>query len=140
VEVDRPEIVAELTAIFAAYEQALVGNDSERLAGFFWDSERTVRFGIADHQLGADEVRQWRRAQRPLPPGRTLSGTRVSTFGTDFGVVTTFFTYPHGQAVADGGARGRKIGRQTQTWARLPEGWRIVSAHVSEVVATPAAG
>jgi hypothetical protein len=130
VEVDRPEVVAELTAIFAAYEQALVGNDSERLAGFFWDSERTVRFGIADHQLGADEVRQWRRTQRPLPPGRTLSETRVSTFGTDFGVVTTFFTYPD----------GRKLGRQTQTWARLAEGWRIVSAHVSEVVTTPAAG
>lgn len=129
-EVDRPEVVAELTAIFAAYEQALVGNDSQRLAGFFWDSERTVRFGIADHQLGAGEVRRWRRAQRPLPPGRTLSETRVSTFGTDFGVVTTFFTYPNGQA----------LGRQTQTWARLPEGWRIVSAHVSEVVATPAAG
>jgi hypothetical protein len=130
VEVDQPEVVAELTAIFAAYEQALVGNDSERLAEFFWDSERTVRFGIADHQLGADEVRQWRRAQRPLPPGRTLSETRVSTFGTDFGVVTTFFTYPD----------GRKLGRQTQTWARLAEGWRIVSAHVSEVVTTPAAG
>jgi hypothetical protein len=130
VELDRPEVVAELTAIFAAYEQALVGNDSERLGGFFWDSERTVRFGIADHQLGADEVRQWRRAQRPLPPGRTLTETRVATFGTDFGVVTTLFTYPDGRA----------LGRQTQAWARLPEGWRIVSAHVSEVVTSPAAG
>jgi ketosteroid isomerase-like protein len=121
--VDLPETVAEVAAAFAAYEEALVKDDQEAVAGAFWDDPGTVRFGIADHQSGAGEIRAWRRRQPPLPPGRALSDTRISTFGTGFAVVTTLFGYPGSTAT----------GRQTQVWSRFPDGWRIVSAHVSEV-------
>ena len=121
-EVDRPEVVAEVAAAFAGYEEALVAGDPDRICGYFWDSERTVRFGLADHQYGLAEQARWRRAQPPLPPGRRLTGTRISTFGADLAVVTTCFDYPG----------GGPTGRQSQTWVRFPAGWRIVSAHVSE--------
>lgn len=127
-EVDRPEAVAEITAVFAGYERALVAGDAERICDYFWDSPDAVRFGIADHQHGMAEQRAWRRAHGPLPPGRRLSGTRITTFGTDTAVVTTFFDYP------DSTVRGR----QSQTWIRFPVGWRIVSAHVSEPAHVPA--
>jgi hypothetical protein len=122
VEINRPEVVADVAAEFAGYEEALVAGDVDRLAGYFWDDEEVVRFGIADHQAGARELRRWRATQPPLPPDRRLVDTRVTTFGTDFAVVTTRFSYPGSGAP----------GRQSQTWARLPGGWRIVSAHVSE--------
>ncbi|GAA4697579.1 oxalurate catabolism protein HpxZ [Phytohabitans rumicis] len=121
--IDRPEVVAEVAAAFAGYEKALVDGDADLVAGYFWESAATVRYGIADHQVGYAEQLAWRRAQSPLPPGRKLRDTRISTFGTDCAVTTTFFTYP-----------GRRVvGRQSQTWIRFPEGWRIVSAHVSEI-------
>jgi Protein of unknown function (DUF3225) len=123
-EFDRPEVVAEVAAAFAAYEAALADNDADEIVGFFHESPDTVRFGLSDHQVGVEEQRQWRSRQPPLPAGRRLCDTRVSTFGADFAVVTTFFGYP-GSPVT---------GRQSQTWVRLPAGWRIVSAHVSERV------
>jgi hypothetical protein len=121
VELNRADVVAEVSTAFADYEQALVTDDVDRVVGWFADSTETIRFGIADHQVGLAEQRQWRSAQPPLPAGRRLHDTLISTFGTDFAVVNTFFSYP------DGGAWGR----QSQTWVRLPEGWRIVAAHVS---------
>ncbi len=121
-ELDRPDVIAEVAAAFAGYEAALVANNADQILGFFHESVGTVRFGLSDHQVGTDEQRQWRSRQPPLPAGRRLSGTRISTFGTAFAVVTTFFGYP-GSAVT---------GRQSQAWVRLPVGWRIVSAHVSE--------
>lgn len=122
-DVDLPQTVAEVTAVFAGYEEALVTDDHESITGYFWISPDTVRFGIADRQAGIEEIRDWRRQQPPFPPGRKLFDTRISTFGTDYAVVTTLFAYPGGNAV----------GRQTQSWTRFPVGWRIVSAHVSEV-------
>ncbi|MBV1853531.1 oxalurate catabolism protein HpxZ [Catellatospora tritici] len=120
-DIDRPEVVAQVAAAFTAYEKALVGNDPDEIMAFFHDSPDTVRFGIADRQTGWKQQHAWRREQPPLPPGRTLHETRISTFGDDLAVVTTCFSYPGGAAV----------GRQSQTWVRLPDGWRIVSAHVS---------
>ena len=123
-EVNRPDVVAEVAAAFADYEAALVAGDPERVAGHFWESPETVRYGIADHQVGIEKQRAWRRAQPPLPPGRRLRDTRITTFGADFAVVNTLFEYPNSKAV----------GRQSQTWVRLPSaGWRIASAHVSEI-------
>jgi hypothetical protein len=119
VEIDRPEVVAEVAEQFAAYERALVDNDTDRVVGFF--AAGAVRFGVADHQIGVVQQRRWRYAQPPAPPGRHLRETCVSTYGADIGVVTTLFSYP-GSAVP---------GRQSQTWVRLTEGWRIVTAHVS---------
>jgi ketosteroid isomerase-like protein len=122
VEINRSDVVAEVAAVFGDYEKALAANDVEALAEAFWASAEVTRFGIADHQTGAGELRAWRAAQAPLPPGRRLFDTRVTTFGTDLATVTTQFDYP---------GREDRPGRQSQTWVRFPPGWRIVHAHVS---------
>ena len=127
-EIDRTDVVAEVAAAFAGYERALADGDADLICGYFWDSERTVRFGLADHQYGLDEQRKWRAAQPPLPAGRRLVDPIVTAFGPDLAVVTTRFGY----------AGTAATGRQTQTWVRLPVGWRIVTAHVS-VSAAPTA-
>ncbi|MGW4059971.1 oxalurate catabolism protein HpxZ [Amycolatopsis sp. NPDC004747] len=120
--VDDPAVHAEVSAAFARYEAALVAGDHAVLDESFWASPATVRFGIADHQRGIDELRAWRATQGPLD-GRETRNTRITTFGAGTAVVTTLFRYP-GRPV---------VGRQSQTWVRMPEGWRIVSAHVSEI-------
>ncbi|MET9002038.1 oxalurate catabolism protein HpxZ [Amycolatopsis sp. NPDC004169] len=120
--VDDPAVRAEVAAAFARYEAALVAGDHAVLNESFWASPATVRFGVADRQRGIDELRAWRATQGPLG-GRVTYGTEITTFGTGTAVVTTLFRYP-GRPV---------VGRQSQTWVRMPAGWRIVSAHVSEV-------
>jgi ketosteroid isomerase-like protein len=127
-EVDRPDVVAEVTACFTAYEQALVDNDVDRIVEFF--AAEAVRFGVADHQCGVVEQLHWRLGQPALPTGRRLHDTRIIAYGADVAVITTFFSYP-GSLVA---------GRQSQTWVRLPDGWRIVTAHVSEPARAEALG
>jgi ketosteroid isomerase-like protein len=114
------DVITEVTAAFESYERALVTNDVEAILGFF--APDAVRFGIADMQVGLTEQRQWRLAQPPLPPGRRLKDTIVQAYGPGVAVVTTLFGYPGGDV----------LGRQSQTWVRLDEGWRIVTAHVSE--------
>lgn len=122
-EIDRPDVIAEVSAAFEAYERALVADDVDVVVGFF--APRALRYGIADQQNGVEEQAAWRRAQGGLPPGRRLKDTDIRTYGLSTAVVTTLFGYP-----------GRDVlGRQSQTWVRLPEGWRIVHAHVSEPVA-----
>lgn len=119
-ELNRSEIVDEVAAEFAAYEQALMDNDVERILSFF--TPEAIRFGIADQQVGIEEQARWRRAQPDLPPGRRLKDTTIFSYGHSAAVVTTLFGYPGSET----------LGRQSQTWIRLPEGWRIVTAHVSE--------
>lgn len=121
--IDRPEIVDAVREVFEEYERALVAGDLAVLTRLFWDDPRTVRYGVADRQHGADEVAAWRAAHPSVPPGRRLSETTVLALGDRTAVVCTLFGYP-GQPIE---------GRQTQVWVRFPEGWRIVSAHVSEV-------
>jgi ketosteroid isomerase-like protein len=118
-EINRPDVVREVTAAFADYEDALVANEVERILGYF--AADAVRFGVADQQAGLREQAAWRRAQPPLPPGRRLKDTVITGYGADVAVVTTLFGYPGTDT----------LGRQSQTWVRLPEGWRIVTAHVS---------
>jgi hypothetical protein len=120
-DIDRPDVVAEVAAAFTDYEKALVAGDVGALGAWFWDSPAVTRFGIADRQTGAAALHAWRAAQPPLPAGRRLYDTRITTFGPDLATVTTLFAYPDGPGE----------GRQSQTWVRLPEGWRIVHAHVS---------
>ena len=119
-EINSPDVLAEVGAAFAAYEQALIENDIDRILAFF--DEDAVRFGIADQQVGLKEQAEWRRAQPALPPGRRLQDTIIQGYGRSVAVVTTLFGYPG----------GGKLGRQSQTWVRMPDGWRIVTAHVSE--------
>jgi ketosteroid isomerase-like protein len=122
-EIDRPDVIAEVTQAFEAYERALVADDVPVILGFFAD--RAVRFGIADQQVGLEEQAKWRLAQGPLPAGRRLKDTIIHAYGESTVIVTTLFGYPGSDV----------LGRQTQTWVRLPEGWRIVTAHVSEPAA-----
>ncbi len=123
-EVNRAEVIAEVAEEFARYEKALVDGDNETLVGFFWDDPALVRFGLADEQCGHADLRTWRLLQPAAPPGRRLYDTVITTFGTDAAVVTTGFDYPDDP----------RPGRQSQTWIRTASsGWRIVSAHVSQV-------
>jgi hypothetical protein len=125
VDVNRPDVVAELTDVFLRYEKALVHGDNETLVAMFWADTALVRFGLADQQRGIEQLRAWRMAQ-PATPGRQLRHTAVTTFGRDFGVVTTEFDVTTGYDLA-----APTLGRQSQTWVRTPAGWRIVTAHVS---------
>jgi ketosteroid isomerase-like protein len=116
-------VAEEVREVFARYEQALREADVAVLTELFWDDPRCVRYGIADRQHGAAEIAAWRREHPGVPAGRTLRDTVVLALGSDAAVVSTLFGYP-GRAAE---------GRQTQTWARTADGWRIVAAHVSEV-------
>ena len=115
------DVVAEVSEAFERYEAALVANDLDALAEAFWDSELTVRFGVADRQYGAEAIDAWRQIAPPLPPGRVIGPTTIVTFGRDAACVTTEFRYPSSTS----------LGRQSQTWIRFADGWRIVTAHVS---------
>ena len=121
--VNDPAIVAEVKAAFARYETALVANDVEALVAFFRDAPETVRYGIDDVQHGHSELAAFRRSQATATPPRALVRTVITTFGADFAVADTEFV-PHGSSV---------VGRQSQTWLRTAEGWKVVSAHVSWV-------
>jgi hypothetical protein len=120
-DVNLPEVVAEVTAVFEAYEEALVANDVDRLDAAFWSSALTVRYGVDECLYGAEAIGRWRRAAPALPPGRQIGPTTVVAFGPDAACVSTEFRYPDRPA----------LGRQSQTWVRFPNGWRIVAAHVS---------
>jgi hypothetical protein len=119
-DIDLPEIVAEVRAAFARYEQALVTNDIATLNALFRDDSRTIRYGISENLYGHSEIAAFRGARDPTGLARTTSRTVITTYGRDFAVASTLFHRKPG-----------KIGRQMQTWARCPEGWRVVAAHVS---------
>lgn len=128
-EINRPEVVAEVAAAFARYEAALVGNDVATLTALFWDSPHTIRYGIGENLYGAAEIAAFRGARSPVGLARRLSRTVITTYGADLATASTLFE----RESAPG-----KVGRQMQTWVRLAEGWRIVAAHVS-VIDAPAA-
>jgi hypothetical protein len=119
--VNDPAVVAEVREAFERYERALVANDVGVLIELFRDARETVRYGIDDVQHGHDEIAAFRRASAQATPPRRLVDTVVTTFGDAVAVVDTEFV-PDGSS-----ARGR----QSQTWVRTADGWRVVSAHVS---------
>ncbi|MGU3467014.1 oxalurate catabolism protein HpxZ [Methylobacterium sp. C33D] len=120
--IDDPAVKAEVEAAFRAYETALTTNDVPTLEALFRDDPLTIRYGIGENLYGMDAIRAFRRARSPVGLERTLARTQITTYGRDFATAMTLFT----RASAPG-----RIGRQSQTWARLPEGWRVVAAHVS---------
>jgi hypothetical protein len=123
--VNDPEVLAELQALYPKYEAALMANDAETLTRMFWASPHTMRFGITENLYGIDEIENFRKGRSPANLARTVRRLDVVTFGRDFGSVTLEF-----ERVVN----GRTIsGRQSQVWVRFPEGWRIVSAHVSNL-------
>jgi Protein of unknown function (DUF3225) len=128
-DINIPAVLAEVEAAFAKYEKALVTNDVETLQGLFWASPNTIRYGIGENLYGYDEIGAFRAARSPIGLDRTTARTVITTFGTDFATASTLFyrdTTPG------------KVGRQMQSWARTPDGWRVVAAHVS-VIPDPAA-
>ena len=131
VAVDRPEVLAQVRAVFDRYERALVDGDIGVLGELIWDDERTVRFGVADRQHGAAEIAAWRAKYPSVPPGRRLHRTTVLAVDDRTAVVSTLFDYPGGMGSQLAG--GPVEGRQTQVWVRFTGGWRIVAAHVSEI-------
>lgn len=127
-EINRPEVLAEVQAVFARYEDALVNNRLDVLDELFWDSPLTIRYGAAENLLGIDQIRAFRNARPSTGLARTLANTVITTYGTDFATAMTEFQ----RGDAD------KVGRQSQTWVRTAAGWRVVAAHVS-VIARPKA-
>jgi len=121
-EIDLPEVVAEVRECFAHYEKALVENDVPALNALFRDDPRTIRYGGGEILYGYEEIKAFRAARSPVALGRTLSRTVITTFGREFAVASTLYERPSAPG---------KIGRQMQTWVKFPEGWRVVAAHVS---------
>ena len=126
-QVDIPDVKAEVEAAFARYEDALVTNNIPVLEELFRDDPRTIRYGGGENLYGMDEIRAFRQARSPAGLERDLLKTVITTYGRDFATASTLFMR--------NGMAG-KIGRQMQTWVRFPEGWRVVAAHVS-VIADP---
>ena len=122
--VNLPDVEAEVVAALERYEDALVNNRVDVLDELFWNSPRTVRFGAGENLYGRDAILAFRRSRPSAGLARDVTRTQVTTFGTGFAVAHREFT-------RDGSS---KPGRQTQTWVRTEEGWRIVSAHVSQLL------
>lgn len=123
-DIDLPEVVAEVRAAFERYERALVGNDVAELDALFWDDARTLRYGGGENLYGIAAIRAFRAARSPAGLERTLDGTVITTYGRDMAVASTLFR----RETAPG-----RVGRQMQTWMRTPEGWKVVAAHVSVI-------
>ncbi|WP_375459210.1 oxalurate catabolism protein HpxZ [uncultured Enterovirga sp.] len=121
-DIDLPDVKAEVEAAFARYEQALGDNDVETLEALFRDDPLTIRYGIAENLYGMDAIRAFRRARSPVGLARRIDRTVITTYGRDAATASTLFYRD---------SAGGKTGRQMQTWIRCPEGWRVVAAHVS---------
>jgi peptidoglycan/xylan/chitin deacetylase (PgdA/CDA1 family) len=121
-DIDLPEVVAEVTQAFSHYEKALINNEVDVLDALFRKDPRTIRYGAGENLYGYAEIAAFRAARWPVALGRTLSKTVITTYGRDFAMASTLYERPSAPG---------KIGRQMQTWVRFPEGWRVVAAHVS---------
>jgi hypothetical protein len=123
-EVDLPDVLAEVTEQFARYESALVTNDVAVLDELFRNDPRTLRYGGGENLYGYDAIMAFRAARSPVGLMRRTASTVITTYGRDTAVASTLFY----RDTAPG-----KVGRQMQTWIRFPEGWKIVAAHVSVI-------
>jgi hypothetical protein len=121
-DIDIPEVKAEVEAAFAAYEKALTTNDVETLDRLFLNSPRTIRYGVGENLHGYAEIAAFRAGRSPAGLERTLERTTITTYGRDMATAWTLFRRPSLEG---------KIGRQSQVWMRTTEGWRVVAAHVS---------
>ena len=121
-DIDLPDVLAEVTAQFERYETALVSNDVAVLNELFRKDSRTLRYGVGENLYGYDEIMAFRGARSPVGLGRTTAKTVITTYGRDSAVASTLF---HRDSLPG------KVGRQMQTWVRFPEGWKVVAAHVS---------
>lgn len=119
--INLPEVLAEVTAVFQRYESALVNNDVAVLDELFWDSPLTLRYGVSENLYGHQAIRAFRASRPSTGLARTLGKTVITTYGRDFATANTEFFRTGSE----------RMGRQSQTWWRTADGWRVVSAHVS---------
>lgn len=127
-QINLPEVLAEVTAAFERYEQALTSNDVAVLDALFWRSPHTLRYGATENLYGHEAIAGFRAARPAHGLARQLLRTVITTYGTDCATANVEFR----RTGSD------RTGRQSQTWLRTPEGWRVVAAHVS-LLAPPAA-
>jgi len=120
-DINLPEVHAEVTAVFARYEHALVNNLIDELDALFWPSPHTVRYGAGENLHGIAAIRAFRAARPAVGLARQLHDTVITTYGRDMATAMTIFRR----------AGSTKLGRQSQTWVRMPAGWQVVAAHVS---------
>ena len=123
-DIDLPDVLAEVTAQFARYEKALVSNDVAVLDELFRNDSRTLRYGIAENLYGYDAIMAFRAGRSPVGLMRRIEKTVITSYGRDTAVASTLFYRD---------SMPGKVGRQMQTWVRFAEGWRIVAAHVSVI-------
>ena len=121
-EINRPEVLAEVEAVFARYEAALVSNDVVVLDELFYAAPTTIRYGMGENLHGIEEIRAFRLARPSNALKRALARTVITTYGSDFATASTLFYRD---------AHPGKVGRQMQSWVRMADGWRVVAAHVS---------
>jgi hypothetical protein len=121
--VNDPATYRELSELYPLYEKALMENDAETLTRMFWASPLAMRFGVTENLYGIDDIEAFRKARPAAGLARTVTRLDIVTFGCDHGSVTLEFERQTGTRTVRG--------RQSQVWVRLPEGWRIVAAHVS---------
>ena len=126
--INDPTVLAEVEAEFARYEAALIGNDVAVLDSLFWNDGKTIRYGAAENLYGYAQIAAFRAKRSPAGLDRKTERTVITTYGRDFATASTLFRRDS--------VPGR-VGRQMQSWVRMPEGWRVVAAHVS-VIEEPA--
>lgn len=119
--INLPHVLAEVEAVFALYEDALVNNKVEVLDALFWRSPHTLRYGATENLYGFDAIQAFRAVRPAQGLARTLLKTVITTYGQDFATANVEFQR----------AGSERTGRQSQTWMRTPQGWRVVAAHVS---------
>lgn len=120
-EINLPDVLAEVNAVFDEYERALTTNDVPVLDRLFWESEHTLRYGATENLYGFAAIQAFRQGRPANNLEREITARSVTTFGHDFAVANVEFRR----------TGSTRIGRQSQTWVRLPEGWKVVAAHVS---------
>ncbi|WP_029355862.1 oxalurate catabolism protein HpxZ [Bosea sp. 117] len=123
-QINLPEIVAEVEAAFAQYERALVSNDVATLDALFWDSPHTVRYGGGENLYGYAAIMAFRAARSPVGLERSIDRTVITTYGRDMATASTLFRRQSSPGM---------VGRQMQTWMRTEAGWKVVAAHVSVI-------
>ncbi len=120
-EINLPATVAEVMAVCERYERALVANDVAVLDELFCDAPFTLRYGVSENLYGYAAIRCFRAQRSPLQLERSVRRTVITTFGRDFATANIEFQR----------AGSARVGRQSQTWVRMQQGWRVVAAHVS---------
>lgn len=120
-EINLPDVIAEVSVQFARYERALISNDVAVLDELFWDSPHTLRYGATENLYGYDEIKAFRAGRPAVGLERALLKTVITTYGRDMATANVEFQR----------TGSPRTGRQSQTWLRTADGWRVVAAHVS---------